>query len=366
MKNQIILMAAAALAFASCSKDEMTEVNPGNAIGFRTAVTRATEVSTSSIHSMKVTALYTNPSTSDISTYFGSLEFTNTEDSTSWVSSPTYYWPTSGTMSFYAWAPSTLAPTISSTSKTFEFTPSTTVADQIDFIAAVKDGVACSASAGAVGLPFKHALSEIIIKAKNSNSAYTYKVYGVRIGKVAMSGTYDFAAGSWNTDRASKDKYAIDYAQYPVTLNSGAKSIMDGEGEGATATNLAAMLVPQQTTKWDKSSANTNGGSYISVNVQIVATDTGFQVYPASGTSAWVSVPVAFNWVGGNRYTYVLDFSNGAGQVDPEEPNNPGSDVLGGAIDFNVTVNTWNPATTEGGMNDTVTTVNPSTSSSVN
>lgn len=366
MKNQIILMAVAAMALASCSKDEMTEVNPGNAIGFRTAVTRAAEISTGSIHSMKVTALYTNPSTSAISSYFGGLEFTNNDNPDSWVSSPTYYWPTSGTMSFYAWAPSSLAPTINSTSKTFEFTPNTTVADQIDFIAAKKEDVTCSATATAVELPFKHALSQIIIKAKNSNEAYTYKVYGVRIGKVAASGSYDFAAESWNTDRASKDKYAIDYAQHPVTLTSDAKSIMDGEGEGVTATNLAAMLVPQHTTQWDKSAANTNGGSYISVNVQIVAAHTGFQVYPASGTSAWVAVPVEFSWDKGYKYTYVLDFSNGAGQVDPEEPNNPGSDVLGGAIDFNVSVNAWNPVDVSGNMNGNVTATVPSSASSVN
>lgn len=341
MKNQILLMAVAAMAFASCSKDEMTEVNPGNEIGFRTAVTRATEMTTSLLSEMKVTALYTDAEAAT-STYFDAVTFDDTDANDTWESQGgTYYWPTAGTMSFYAWSPVSLSPTISSTSKTLAFTPETAVASQVDFIAAKLEGVDCSATTGTQNLPFTHALSQIIIKAKNSNAGYVYKVYGVRIGKVATSGTYDFAAGTWDTNSAAKGNYEVTYDSNPVTLATSEKSIMDGEGEGVTATNNAAMLVPQTTTEWNKQPEATSTGSYISVKVQIT-TPTGFQVFPsAAGSSDWVAVPVAFTWANGNKYTYVLDFSNGAGQVDPSNPDQGGDDVLGGAIDFSVSVAEW-------------------------
>lgn len=352
MKNQIILIAAAAMAFASCSKDETTEVNPGNAIGFRTAVTRATETSTSRIHSMKVTALYTNANTSTTSTYFDALEFTNTVDSLSWVSSPVYYWPTSGTMTFYAWAPSDLTPAITASSTTFEFTPNQTVSQQVDFIAAKLADQACSASASSVQLPFEHALAQIVVKAKNTKPGNIYKVYGVRIGKVAKKGTYDFAThggtGSWDTQGVDKTTYEITYDDPVVISDATVKSIMDAPNQ---TVNNAAMLIPQATTEWNKQpDATSNGGSYISVKVQIT-TETGFQVFPsAAGQSDWVAVPVAFVWSKGNKYTYVLDFKNGAGQVDPSNPDQGGDDVLGGAIDFNVTVSDWGNTTSSTGV----------------
>ena len=44
MKKQLFLVVVAALAMASCSKDESTGINNGNAIDFRAAMqTRASE-----------------------------------------------------------------------------------------------------------------------------------------------------------------------------------------------------------------------------------------------------------------------------------------------------------------------------------
>ena len=50
MKKQLFLVVVAALAMASCSKDESTGINNGNAIDFRAAMqTRASETTTANI-----------------------------------------------------------------------------------------------------------------------------------------------------------------------------------------------------------------------------------------------------------------------------------------------------------------------------
>ena len=84
-----------------------------------------------------------------------------------------------------------------------------------------------------------------------------------------------------------------------------------------------------------------------------ITTTSGARVYPDAsvGEYDWVAVPVGTNWVAGQKYVYTLDFSNGAGRVDPEKPMpgptdpfKPGEDVLGSAIKFTVTVTPWTPA----------------------
>lgn len=62
-------------------------------------------------------------------------------------------------------------------------------------------------------------------------------------------------------------------------------------------------------------------------------------------------VAVNTKWEPGQKYVYTLDFSNGAGKVDPEKPMpgptdpfKPGEDVLGSAIKFTVTVTPWTSA----------------------
>lgn len=61
MKKQLFLVVVAALAMASCSKDESTGINNGNAIDFRAAMqTRASETTMANITNFFVTALDKN------------------------------------------------------------------------------------------------------------------------------------------------------------------------------------------------------------------------------------------------------------------------------------------------------------------
>jgi hypothetical protein len=70
-------------------------------------------------------------------------------------------------------------------------------------------------------------------------------------------------------------------------------------------------------------------------------------------------VPIDANWEPGKKYTYILDFTDGCGKVDPEKPDvvdpdnpdpkpdpdpdpfGPGDDIVGHAIKFVVKVTDW-------------------------
>ena len=72
MKKSMFLIAGAALALASCSKDEPVSTNHGNAIDFRAAMqTRATATTTANIAKFFVTAFDKNGAN-----YFSDAEFT--------------------------------------------------------------------------------------------------------------------------------------------------------------------------------------------------------------------------------------------------------------------------------------------------
>lgn len=58
----------------------------------------------------------------------------------------------------------------------------------------------------------------------------------------------------------------------------------------------------------------------------------------------WVCVPVEVDWKAGYKYVYTLDFTDGIGIQDPEDPN-PGAPIIGSGIKFSVTLTPWENGT---------------------
>lgn len=59
----------------------------------------------------------------------------------------------------------------------------------------------------------------------------------------------------------------------------------------------------------------------------------------------WAAVPVDVNWVAGKRYVYTLNYSEGIGVHDPEDPE-PGTPIVGrGNISWGVSIGSWEYAT---------------------
>ena len=335
MKKSIILMGIAAMAFASCAKDTVKEVNNGRAIDFRVATqTRATETTTANLTTFYVTAIDESGSN-----YFTNVAFTKIDEYFS--SSPVYYWPGEETLKFYAYAPSatTLGATVTINNETQVikgYAPATKIADQKDLVTASTTGCKENDEADGVALLFNHQLSQLEVKARNANDAYTYKIKGVRFAQPVAQGDLNLATGEWELTTSNKAVYQVTYDNV-VELNTYAQNLMETEGDNA-------MLLPQQLVAWDAENdkTNVNKGAYISVYAQITTAE-GSRVYPkAEGMEyAWLAVPVNTKWEAGYKYVYTLDFTEGAGYPDPIDGDGTQSSVLGGPIKFTMDVKPW-------------------------
>lgn len=343
----LLLIALGSLALASCSEDEPLSVRTStDAISFRSGMsTRASETNNSNLSSIYVTAF------NGATPYFENVNYVKGNDS--FFTSPLKYdWlENNQTLDFYAYAPSQDelgADIVTSDGKaglTLEsFSVPEQIADQIDFITANASGNKKDNATKGVELTFDHRLSQIEIRAKSENPTYTFEVAGARIGRAQYMATFDFTTNDWTLDDWH-DTQVYDTSVAPFTLTAEPQSLMGDAGN--------AMLIPQTLTPWDPvgDPDNVAREAYLSVKVRITRTDNGYQMYPFSNdttldqttgkvrTYAWASIPLKGTWEQGKKYIYTLDFTEGAGNVDPDDPQ-PGEPILG-QIKFKVTVNDW-------------------------
>ncbi|MDE6397143.1 MAG: fimbrillin family protein [Muribaculaceae bacterium] len=350
MKHTALLltMSLAALTLASCSDDEPDiTVHNGNspAIAFRPAMgglSRATETTNANLSSIYITSLLGDQD------YFDQLEFTKGSDNF-FTSAKEYYWPGDDTeLTFYAYSPSAdvLGADVTINKDTKELTSFVTpenIADQVDFISAKATGNREANETSGVPLVFDHRLAQIQINAKSANPNYTYKVAGVRIGRPQTTGTFDFDTEEWTLDDWHETAVYTSSTD-EVTLTADPVSIMGKSGN--------AMLIPQTLTPWSpvNDPDNVAREAYLSVLVNI-STNEGVQIYPFPSDKvkdengnprkyAWASIPLSGTWEQGKKYIYTLDFTDGAGNVDPDDPT-PGEPVLGEPIKATVTVTDW-------------------------
>lgn len=384
MKKYLFLLGVAAMAaMTSCSNDEPVSINKGENIAFRTAMatgSRATETTTATLNDIWVTAFR---GTNDA--YFTAVNFTkktgegaDANGAYTFTSTQDYYWPGNTELTFYAWAPETpdgaeategetKTDVVSAEGMTYAFNTQSSIKAQTDFVVATAKGSKNDTETGnnmtnGVTLKFAHQLSQIDVQAKNGNENYTVVVSDVRISNVVGAATFNFAnVGSENADAkvwtiaedATKTSFAGESEEAEsgetttVTLTSDAQSVIPGGTE-------TFMLIPQE----QEASVVTNRiqageGSYISVKITLTLKN-GSKFY-----EGWASVPVDFNWEAGKKYTYILDFSNGAGYRDPntelgvtfpEGDAAPalGEEILGDPIICHVSVTEWEDAEEDG------------------
>lgn len=342
MKKSLFIYALVALGLASCADNEPLEVNKGDAIAFRTGMnSRATETTNANLSSIYVTGFLGGNTT-----YFENLNFIKGSDSF-FTSTPQYNWiGDNESISFIAYAPSMdelgadieIEEGTTPSMKLVNYITPDSIAEQVDFITANAVGTRKANETSGVELTFDHRLSQIELRAKSENPIYTFEVVGMRIGRAETTGTFDFSSNSWNLD--DWHETAVYESHCPaVTLTSEPVSIMGTSGN--------AMLIPQTLTPWSPTNDPDNVAreAYLSVLLRITTTDKGVQVYPFPSDKtgrkyAWASIPLKATWEAGKKYIYTLDFTEGAGNVDPDDPT-PGNPVLGGPIKFTVNVNNW-------------------------
>ena len=366
MKTTKLMIAAAAMAVISlsgCADDEPLSVNThttqGDAISFRPAIgSRASEVTNANLQSFYVTSfLGTEP-------YFQNIAYTKGADGF-YNSAVPYYWPVDNTpLDFYAFSPSLseIFPdnigsedddyfddsddgglVMTATEKQLQnFRVADSIKDQVDLITSYGQGTKKANETAGLELTFGHRLSQIELQAKSENKQYTFKVIGMRIGRAQIKGTFDFTTSQWTID-LWHETAVFESRCDTVTLAATPVSIMGDAGN--------AMLIPQTLTPWNHSGDPDNAarGAYLSVLVQITATDTGTRFFPSATdtkrTYGWASIPISGTWEAGKKYVYILDFTNGAGYDDPDDPN-PGKPIFGDPIKFTVNVEKWTDADT--------------------
>lgn len=383
--KKIAFVCMLAIGLVSCTSDDtVLEQNDANKINFTVSTegtSRATDVycPNNMISSFNVSA------TNGSATFFDGDVVTLTGGK--WVDNVTHYWPTSGTLSFYAyvndggtfqWDPAA-APTFT------DFAPATDVASQVDLLYAVAaDKSKPTGTATDVMLNFRHALSQVVFKAKNTNPNLYVEIYGVSVCQINSKGTFTFPTASTDGNIAhgattgdpvqGSWTYTTDLANYSVNLAAAAPvvCVKGDSGNTSTVVNLtdyaaaadgshadgetqfanAMILLPQTTAACAISETEVpTTGVYFAVKCKIwnVASPSAdgtkaandILLYPSTDATdaADVLIPVSINWQQGKKYIYTFVFGNGNGGWTPGPDPKP---VLV-PISFDVTVDEFVP-----------------------
>lgn len=333
-KGLFVIAAASLLAVTSCSVDEVVggnvlsnnEINPTARIVGDVKDARAVETKITNLGKFTVNAFQTGDAN-----YMNNVEYTTSDNGSSWTTAAgKFFWPVEGDLHLYGYAPA--EPGASGTFKIdkdaqtlTDFVPFATAAQQQDFVYAKSTGNNATNGTTGVEMNFQHALTEISVAAKNSNTAYTVKVTGVKLGNVKTKGTFTFpsianSAASWTLSDAAEN-----VGSYETTWSTA--SVLTSSVSTLDEANVAFMLLPQQLEKSEKASEK----AYLALKVNI--TMQGGKVI----RDGWAYIGLNTNWEMGKHYTYTLDFSEGAGQDEDGKQLISGKDIK-----LNVDVAQWN------------------------
>ena len=212
MKKYLLMTALAAGFLVSCSEDEDFLQSPvdNNTIAFATSnakVMTRSGVTINSIDNFTVSAV-----NEDKTSYFANEEYVYDNASGVFKSETPHYWPTTGTLSFYA----------ISDPGTYSADENSVPSYSYSNWEAEKDLVAATVLAGEKEIPyplqFKHLTSQIVVgaEAEDKEEALTYKLVSVKL-TVPSTGIYRFAdatggVGTWEIDNANTSTYSYEEA----------------------------------------------------------------------------------------------------------------------------------------------------------
>ena len=380
MKKNLLILAVAGLALASCSNDETVAVNESDAISFRPLMSGVTRVDAKSA--------FANGDVIDVWAVYNSAKYFQDDytynSTTGFTSTKPHYWPSdvsTNNVTFNAVYGSTTnagVATKQSAAGTVAHAPHTTAANQTDMLFAQHTSITKEAT---VTLNFRHALSQIVVQAKNTNPNLKVSITGVRIGYIDQSGTFTYSGSVTNTQQTATDGTItggvtlIAQGNWSNTAATGANANKYDQ-TGLTATELVGnasdvahaitgfsnwMLLPQNMKPHTVESTKTvyttqeNGsatgdpkltGSYLALYMKV----ENYYNSAVNGVIVdyqWCYWPITTNWNPGYKYTYTVDTASGGYQ--PQDINNDKEYdpvVEGSIIKFAVgcTIDEWVPA----------------------
>ena len=384
------------MAMASCSQDETIGINhDGDEITFKAVANNATRAADVFCNPNLPRGFYVS-AISDGKTYIDKDHVTGSNGS--WTNqSGTRYWPETA-VDFYAhvngddvykWSVNEGQ----ATAKFENFAVNAEVGSQVDLLYAVKTNQ--SKTNGKVNLNFRHALSQIVFQAKNTNANLYVEIAGVSVANVGGTNTFTFPSadtekniahknydtdgdgvyetgefgsinydkswGAWDNLTSGTKKYDVDFDKTPVPGNNTLVALTTANDAGKEYNSNAMLLLPQKTTAWDPETAplpgaEKNTGSYLLVDCAIFNVagddyaDGDVCLWGEPQGSGWttkeLAIPVAFDWQQGKKYVYTLVFGEGNGGYDPDpdpDPDPEDPDPVLVPITFEITVDEFVP-----------------------
>ena len=380
------------MAMASCSQDETIGINhDGDEITFNVVTNNATRAENVYCNQNLPGGFYVS-AISDGKTYIdkdhvtgSNGNWTNTSGTRYWPETPVDFYAHVNGEASYKWSVDGAG---KATAKFENFQVSQAVGSQVDLLYAVKKNQ--NKTNGTVNLNFRHALSQIVFQAKNTNANLYVEIAGVSVANVGGTNTftfpsantennivdhdenadgvyedgefgsgisYDASWGTWAALTQGTEQYNVDFDKKSVLGNNTLVSLTTANDAGKEYNSNAMLLLPQKTTAWDPETnplpgAAGNTGSYLLVDCAIFnvagtdyAEGDDVCLWGEPQGSGWttkeLAIPVAFDWEQGKKYVYTLVFGEGNGGYDPDpepDPDPEDPDPVLVPITFEITV----------------------------
>lgn len=352
MKQKLFYLAIMAAALTACNKNTDIAEIAGNEISLRALMNAQTKAA-------EVNAFKAGDKINVFALYSGEKYFQDdfTFSTSGFASVNKYYWPEVVS----AEKPVVFSAIFNATQKANTpgviegFAPNADAAAQKDVLfakKAVTETTPAILSSG-VAINFRHALSELVVKVKNTNPNLSFDVKEVKVAYMSTQGDFN-ASTIESTDGDGFLTMDMWSNLFPVAANRTAENAYTQTGldtqVGTTVTQLGSawMLIPQsqaKATKYTEAKAGAKfDGSYIGVKLIIKNAASGTII--KGGTDGIVCcwpADIAIN--PGYKYTYTIDLAEGGYYEE-----NPGDDsdepepiITKSAITFSAecTVDAW-------------------------
>lgn len=359
MKKSLLMVAIVALAFASCSKDEVVEVQQ-DAVTFNVVADNASRANVYANNNLP--GEFMTYGYAGVSGEVKTIPYANGEkvvrkdtNGNKYVfDNNVWFWPIEANLDFFCYAPVAGVTYEAKTIK--DFSVNTDITKQVDLIYAVaKDQNKAADKATGVDLNFRHALSQVVFQVKSLASVgLDVKVNSIKIANIEQAGTFAFAESSTENAVTSVDDieaagegwgtWTLAGTKADFSTGTLATALEVAPNDQAVAASEALLLMPQ--TLAPATAGTWTDGAYFLIDCAI--TKNGVTLWPASSETdgfGEVAIPAgAITWKQGVKYTYTFVFGKGGGYE-------PGTDnpVLV-PIDFNVNIDVF--ADTDGGSID--------------
>ena len=368
--KRIILGAVVGLFVASCSNNETVSLNQDE-IQFNVVANKMAKAADMYCNNALPAEFYVWANYNNEKTYIAGdrIEKVTNGTTITWENkTDVRYWPEDDkTLDFYAHvnAGDKFIWTSGGTPTITDFTVATNVAQQKDLLYAT--AMNKGKSTDAVALNFRHALSQIVFQARNTNKHLHVIIDGVSVCNVGGTNTFTYPSantdgnvdehnqpvaaigtqGTWNSLTGGNVDYAVTFDDtIHVEGNNNVVSLTFAPDANKEYNANTMLLLPQTTTAWVpivgvKPADAANTGTYFLVKCRIhnVAGNEFNETTDVELFNGNAAIPVAAIWEQGKKYIYTFVFGQGNAGYDEN-----GEDVLT-PISFTVTVDDFTNAT---------------------